>query len=255
MTNVKNTSIELKMEEIMDKIVIIGIGDVAITVKNFIERHHLFEVIAFSVNKEYVKESTYEGLPIIPFEELDKHIDKDKVYTFVAASHFNYMHRVKRKLYTMLKDNGYMVANLISPLATIVPGVKMGCGNWIHDYAYIDEDVNIGSNNVIRQYAYIAHWCCIGNHNFIGIKSMIAGKCVIGDQNFFGVSSTLFNRIHIGNKCIIGAGTVIKKNVKDYCMCRVANNVEVFEYDEDTIENKLGPMPENYRKYYDTIKK
>ena len=25
--------------------------------------------------------------------------------------------------------------------------------------------------------------------------------------------------------------------------------------DEDTIENKLGPMPENYRKYYDTIKK
>lgn len=238
------------------KIVILGCGRKGKEVKDFIERYDLFEVAAFTVNKKYMTEDTFEGLPVYPLEELDKTFNKNEIYTFAASSHFNYLNRVKRILYNELKERGYKVANLISPLAT-VKTKALGDGNWINDFAYIDEETEIGSNNVLCSYAYIAHYSHIGSHNFFGIRSLIAGGVHIKNQCFVGIGATVFNMVHIGEKCIVGAGTIVKKNLKDFCMCRVGeiNNIEVYEYDSESIEKKLGPMDSFVRKDYVAVKR
>lgn len=242
-----------------EKIVIVGCGERGREIKEFIERNDLFDVIGFSVNRQYINEDSFLELPVYPLEELDKFIDKDKVYTFVAVSQFNYLNRVKKKLYNYLKEHDYKVANLISPQATIHSPIN-GDGNIFYEFSYIGEDAVIGSNNSFKPYSYIAHYCNVGNHNFFGVGSILAGACKVGDQCFVGIKATAFQNVHIGNKCIIGACTVIKKNVKDYCLVKVSDSsVEVHEYGENSIEEKLAPRPTRYvnpnqRTTYATIK-
>lgn len=234
-----------------DKLVIVGMGQVSGEVRKFVEEYDLFDCIAYSVHKAYMDGTTHDGLPVYPLEELDKHIDKDNVYTFVAASDFNYLSRVKRDLYNYLKEHNYKVANLISPKADIHTK-DYGDGNWFGDFAYIHYDTKIGSNNVFRPFSYLAHYSSVGKHNYVGIHALIAGNSHCGDQCFFGVASTVFNTIQIGNKCIIGARTVIKKNVPDYCVCKnVDGKVIVDQYGPLSIENKLAPLKDPTRKYYD----
>lgn len=235
------------------QIVIVGLGKISQEVKFFIDEYELFEVIGYSVNKEYMTANIHnDGLPIYPLEELDKYIDKENVYTFVAASQFNYLHSVKRDLYLYLKEHKYKVANLISPKADIHIE-NIGDGNWINDYAYIHHDAQIGSNNVFRPYSYLAHYSKVGDHNFIGVRSTIGGSSTIGNQCFIGLSATIINSVKIGDKCIIGAGTLIKKNVADYCLVKLSDaTVKVTQYTSTTIENKLAPGLYNNRKYYST---
>ena len=234
-----------------DKIVIVGMGKVSGEVRTFIEEYELFDIIAFSVNSEYMDGPEHDGLPVYPLEHLEDYIDKSKVYTFVAASDLNYLSLVKRDLYNYLKTNGFMVANLISPKADIHTK-DYGDGNWFCGFSYIHYDTKIGSNNTFRPFSYLAHYSSVGSHNYIGVQSVMAGNSHCVDQCFFGVASTVFNTLTIGDKCIIGARTIVKKNVPNYCLCKMVDgDVVVDQYGPLSIELKLAPQKNPTRKTYE----
>lgn len=226
----------------MKKLIIVGTGQLSQDVRFFVERYNLFDIVGYAINKEYISENVYEGLPIHSIEDLEKEVDANDVYLYIAISWFHYLNRERRKAYELLKNKGFRFANLISPKAEILTE-DIGEGNWICDFVYLDFKTQIGSNNVFRNYAYVGHYSQIGSHCFIGAKSLIGGNSSIGDQNFIGIASTVFNDVVTGDKCVVGGTAVVKKSLPDYSVCKISNSViDIKQYTADEIEKKIMPL-------------
>ncbi len=223
----------------MEKLVLIGTSSLAPQTLDFIERYQLFDVIGFTVNKAYIKEPIFLGKPVIPMEELDQHIDKDNVKLFSTVTWYNYLNRERKKIFDLLKKEGYKFANLISPHA-LVYTKDIGEGNWIHDLAHIGHGVRIGDDNVFRMKCVIGHDSVIGNHNFFGVDSLVGGHDYFGDCSFIGLDALIHNRVVVGNKCVIGGGATVKRDLPDFSLV-VADNSFVKQCDEEKIESYISP--------------
>ena len=70
----------------MKKLVLVGTSSLAAQTLDFVERYQLFDVIGFTVNKDYIKEPVFLGKPVFPIEELDKYIDKENVLLFSTVT-------------------------------------------------------------------------------------------------------------------------------------------------------------------------
>ncbi len=220
------------------KLFIIGASTTAIHVYKFIKEYQLFDVAGFAVHKEYIKDNTFQDLPIYAIEEIDKIVDKNKDLLFVAML-WNKLNADRRQMYENLKKEGYHFANIISPSAKIRGNIK-GNNCWIHDYTIIQNDAEIGENTAIMAFTLIGAHTEIGSHCFLGAKSTIGGGCKIGEQSFIGINSTIFDDTIIGKKCIIGACTAVKRNLPDFSSCKtLLTSIEIKEYSEEIIESKL----------------
>lgn len=221
-----------------EKLVIVGVGYIAPMVVDFIKGYDLFEIIAFSVNKEYLVPEYY-GLPVYPIEELENHINKEEVKVFIAISWYNYLNKYKRQKFEYLKEKGFHFANLISPLAS-VKCASLGEGNWIMDFANIGFATHVGDNNTFCAQSLLGHHTTIGNHNVLSGQAVIGGSNMIGDQNYIGLGAIVFNQNTIGNKNLIGGGSIVKKNIPDFTVT-TAPESHVRQFKEKNIEYFLSP--------------
>ena len=167
-----------------EKLIIVGTGGMAPEVVYFVEKYDLFDIQGFSVDKQYMVNSSYMERPVFPLEELEKYVDVEDVKIFVAISWYNYMNKYKRQKFEYLKEKGFHFANLISPLAS-VNSSAMGEGNWIMDFVYIGYKSNIGDNNTFCSHSLLGHGTTLGNHNVFSGGARVAGNNTIGNQNYF----------------------------------------------------------------------
>lgn len=230
--------INFKFKIMKQKLIIIGASTTAIHVYKFINEYELFDIVGFAVNRQYINEEIFMGLPLYSIEDLEDIIDKNEDLLFVAML-WNKLNADRRHIYENLKKEGYHFANIISPTAKIRGKLK-GDNCWIHDYAIIQNDVEIGENVAMMAFTLIGAHTEIGSHCFFGAKSTIGGGCKIGKQSFIGINSTVFDDTIIGEKCIVGACTAVKRNMPDYSLCKTSStNTEIKQYSEDIIESKL----------------
>ena len=220
----------------MENLVIIGCSETAERILFFCERYKLYNVIGFSVDKQYMKCDTFHGYPVWPTEELHLHmnIERDKIF---VALFWNHLNGDRRRLFEKFDKLGYSFANIISPNSSIRGTIGKNC--WIMDSVTVQEYATIEDNVIIADMAFIGHKTYIGSHSFVGAKSTIMGGGRIGAQTFVGIGATIFDSTVIGEKCIIGACTIVKRNLPSCCSCRV-NNIDnlIKQYTEDVIESK-----------------
>ena len=198
-----------------ERLVIVGIGSHSQEVVDFVQNNDLFDIICFTVDREYIVSKEYMGKPVYPFEELEKYVNPADVKVFVAISWYNYMNKYKRLKFEQLKSRGFHFANLISPLA-VVKCSDIGEGNWIHAFVVIGYNSKIGDNNTICVQSLVGHHTVIGNHNVLSGRASVAGRTVIGDQNYLGFCSVVFNELTIGNKNLIGGGAIVRSSLPDF---------------------------------------
>ena len=55
----------------MEKVIIFGIGDISQIAHLYLSEDTSYEVVAFTMDKEYIKEDTFLGLPVVAFENLE----------------------------------------------------------------------------------------------------------------------------------------------------------------------------------------
>ena len=149
----------------MKKLIIVGTSTNARHVFEVVEQYKLYDVIGFSVDKEYLKEKCFLGKPVYPLEEISDFVDTEKVEFFVALL-WNRLNADRRELYNRLKGKGYTLANIISPKASIRSEIT-GDNCWIHDFAVIQNDVIIGNNVAIMAQSLIGANVTIHNHCFL----------------------------------------------------------------------------------------
>ncbi|HKM35332.1 MAG TPA: acetyltransferase [Lachnospiraceae bacterium] len=221
-----------------EKLVIIGNSTSAKHVYDFVTGYNLFQVVGFAVDAEYRNMDTFCGLPVYDLGKLDAYFEKKDIKVFVAVL-WNRLNADRRSLYERMRENGYQMANLISPHA-VIRGTVKGDNCWLHDYVIVQSEAEIGADCLLMAFTLIGDYSKIGAHCFTGAKSTIGGKSVVGEQTFIGMNCTVFDDTIIGKKCILGACTAVKRNVPDYSVVKnVSDNSTTIQLDDQTIEQKL----------------
>ncbi|EHK9184207.1 acetyltransferase [Vibrio vulnificus] len=195
------------------KLVIIGAGELAHIAYEYFTYDSDYEVVAFSVHEEYLKEKEMCSVPVVPFETLEQQYPPSEYDAFVAipASKLN---QVRTQLFHEAKDKGYKLATYVSSHAFVWRNVKLGENCFIFENNTVQPFVEIGDNVILWSGNHIGHQTKIQNNVFVSSHVVISGYCNIGESCFLGVNSTFNDHTSIGKDCILASGSLVNKSLK-----------------------------------------
>jgi sugar O-acyltransferase (sialic acid O-acetyltransferase NeuD family) len=196
-----------------DKVVVFGINDTAELTHWYLTNDSNYEIVAFTVNAEYMSITEFKGLPVVPFEELEK-LYPPTEYLFFAPMTGTKMNNNRKRIYEEGKKKGYTYISYISSKATI-------CGNKIGENCFILEDntiqpfTEIGNNIVMWSGNHIGHHGKIEDHVFFTSHVVLSGHCHVKERAWFGVNATIRDGLTIGEGSLIAMGALITKPTED----------------------------------------
>jgi sugar O-acyltransferase (sialic acid O-acetyltransferase NeuD family) len=167
-----------------------------------------FEVVAFSVEREFLKRDSFLGLPVIAFEDLQSAYNPS-THSFFAATVYTQGNKLRARLYGAAKEKGFSPASFISPHAFVWRDVVLGEHCFIFENNVIQPRVRIGDNVVLWSGNHIGHHSVVRDHCFISSHVVISGFVEVGKYCFLGVNATVVNNVTIGDHCTVGAGDLV----------------------------------------------
>ena len=196
------------------KLVLFGDSAFAEIAFEYFTHDSAYEVVAFTVNKEYLKKDRLFDLPVVPFEEIDSLFPPSQHAMHIALI-YNQLNRVRKRIYSEAKQKGYELANYVSSRSFVWHNVTMGDNVFIFEDNTVQPFVKLGSNIVLWSGNHIGHHSTIDSHNFISSHVVVSGFCQIGESCFLGVNSTIGNNVDVGKDSFLGAGTLITKSIPE----------------------------------------
>ena len=197
----------------MAKVVVFGNSSWASLAQFYLTHDSPHDVVAFTVDSAYLKEERFSGLPVVPFETVEKLYPPGEYSMFVPIS-FTKMNHLRAQKYAEAKAKGYELISYVSSKATTWPGFKCGDNCFIFEDNTIQPYVAIGDDVVMWSGNHIGHRADIGDHCFISSHVVVSGYVKVGAYSFLGVNATLRDDISIGESNVIGAGAVIMKDTE-----------------------------------------
>ena len=197
------------------KIVIFGDSQLASLAHFYFKHDSPHTVVGFTVDRDYRKEEQYEGLPLVPFEEVEQHFSPETHSMFLPIS-FKQMNHLRRAKYEAAKEKGYSLVSYVSSKATTWPDLDIGDNCFIFEDNTIQPFVKIGNNCILWSGNHIGHHTVIKDHVFITSHVVISGACTIEEHAFFGVNATVRDETVIGEATLVGMGASITKDTKPY---------------------------------------
>lgn len=195
----------------MAEIIIFGGGETALLAYEYFTHDSDYTVVAFAMDREYINEKEFYGLPVLDIEEATIKYPPSNYRGFVAASSTK-LNRVRKNLYLRVKALGYEMVSYISSKAFVWQNVKLGDNCFILEDNTLQPFTEVGDNVVMWSGNHLGHRSVIKDHCFIASHCVISGFCEIGAHTFMGVNATLENDVKIGEDNFIGAGALIRKN-------------------------------------------
>ena len=189
-------------------LVIFGSGDIAQLAHYYFSTDSAYEVVAFTVDANYIKESEFCGLPVVAFEDVAENYPPD-TYDFFVALSYSKLNAVRREKFLSAKEMGYKLVSYISSRASVLNEERIGENCFIFEDNTIQPFVTIGNNVTLWSGNHIGHHSIIHDHTFIASHVVISGGVEIGEQCFVGVNATLRDHIKVGDRCVIGAGALL----------------------------------------------
>jgi sugar O-acyltransferase (sialic acid O-acetyltransferase NeuD family) len=189
-------------------LVIFGSGDIAQLAHYYFSTDSNYEVVAFTVDANYIKESEFCGLPVVAFEDVAKNYPPGSYDFFIALS-YSKLNAVRKEKFLAAKEMGYKLVSFISSRATVLNEGRIGENCFILENNTIQPFVTIGNNVTLWSCNHIGHHSVIHDHTFIASHVVVSGGVEIGEQCFVGVNATLRDHIKIGDKCVVGAGALL----------------------------------------------
>jgi sugar O-acyltransferase (sialic acid O-acetyltransferase NeuD family) len=197
----------------MAKVVIFGNTQTAELALFYLQTDSEHEVVAFTVEEDYIKETTFHGLPVVPFETVET-IYSPTEYKFFVPLTERQMNQVRARVYEKGLEKGYDYISYISSRATVLTD-KIGKNCFILEDNTIQPYVTIGDNCVFWSGNHIGHHSKIGNHVFFTSHVVLSGGCQVGDYCFFGVNSTIRDQTILGEGTLIAMGATVTRQKTD----------------------------------------
>ena len=196
-------------------LVIFGTGPFAQVAYWYFTEDSDYDVIAFSVNREFIKDNEILGLPVVAYEDLEEKYSSNEYEIFIAIG-FGNLNKIRDNIYNDAKSKGYKFASYIYSSIKIWANNKIGENTFIFEDNTIQPFAEIGSNVTLWSGNHIGHHSKIKDYCFITSHVVISGFVEIGERSFVGVNATFRDSVKIGVGNIIGAGSLIMKDSEDY---------------------------------------
>jgi sugar O-acyltransferase (sialic acid O-acetyltransferase NeuD family) len=197
----------------MAKVVIFGAGKIADEAYFYLTNDSPHEIVAFTIDGQYLTDKNKLGLPVVPFEEVERRFPPADYQMFVAVGYQD-LNRFRAQKYEEAKQKGYRLISYVSSQASNVGKVEIGDNCFVLEFAVIQPMAKIGSNVFIWSANHIGHHASVADHCYIAGNVVISGSTKVEPYCFIGVNATLGHEITIGRESFIGAGSLITKNVE-----------------------------------------
>jgi sugar O-acyltransferase (sialic acid O-acetyltransferase NeuD family) len=189
-------------------VVIFGVGSFAEVAAVYLRKDSPREVIAYTVDGQYLSSDHFAGLPVIAFEDLLESHPPERIDLLIATG-FSGVNRVRRGIYERCKQLGYGFLTYVSSSAFVMTDEPLGENTFVFEANVIQPFAEIGDDVVVWSGNHIGHHSRIEDHCFIASHAVISGHVRIGESSFVGVNATLRDGISLGPSCVIGAGAVV----------------------------------------------
>jgi sugar O-acyltransferase (sialic acid O-acetyltransferase NeuD family) len=216
-TNIQHMS--TNKEKLRKKVVVFGTKDLAELAHYYLTNDSEYEVVAFTVNKEYLDTKTFKPrgskieYPIVPFEELETHYPPNE-YLFFAPMTGVKMNNLRKSIYEEGKEKGYEYISYVSSKATTFDN-KIGENCFIFEDNTIQPFTEIGDNVIFWSGNHIGHHGKIEDHVFITSHVVLSGHCLVKERAWIGVNATIRDGLTIGEGSLIAMGAVVTKDTEE----------------------------------------
>ncbi len=195
----------------MANIVIFGAGDIARLAHFYFSTDSDHTVVAFTVDATYRNSDTFQGLPLVPFDQVAQIYPPSAYKMFVAMSYAN-MNQVRAAKYHEARALGYGLVSYVSSRCSLLTQFPHGDNCFILEDNTVQPFVRLGSNVTLWSGNHIGHDSTIGDHSFISSHVVVSGHVDVGSHCFIGVNATLRNNIRIAEFTLVGAGALVMKH-------------------------------------------
>ena len=223
------------------KLVIFGDGEIADLAFFYFSKQSDYKICAFVADE--TKNNSFNSLPLISTNEVEKEFPKDEYYIHIALS-YKKLNKNRQEKFEFFDNKNYKFASFISNKATILTETNnLGRNLFILEEQSIQTGVKIMDNVMIWSNNHIGHNTTIGKHTYISSNVTLSGHFQIGERCFFGVSSSVADFTKIGDDCFITMGSVINSNLKNGSTT-VNKSTEIYKSD-----NRISKVLK--KKYFD----
>jgi sugar O-acyltransferase (sialic acid O-acetyltransferase NeuD family) len=198
----------------MSKVVLFGTGRGASVAHRFLSSDSPHDVVAFTADAEHVTAREYRGLPVVPFEEVERHYPPDAFQMFILLG-YQQMNGLRAAKFAAAKAKGYTLPSYVASDIFRVEPIQAGENCFILDNQSISLDVVIGNNVVMWSSNHVGDLTRIGDHAWLTSHVTMAAGVSVGERAFIGIGATISNGVSIGRDAFIGAGVQLSSDVAD----------------------------------------
>ena len=173
-----------------------------------------FEIVAFTVDKDYIAKDKLFDLPVVPFENIEEYYSPAEYGMMVSIS-FQRVNRLREEKYLQAKAKGYQMVSYISSSAKTYPGLEVGDNSLIMENVIIGPFARIGNNVVVASGSIIGHHAVIQDHAFVSNSVVVLGGVNVGEYCLVGANSTIKEDVRVAPECIIGSNVSITKHTQE----------------------------------------
>ena len=201
------------------KLVVFGKGTIAEVVHACLEADATRHIVAFTVDRRYVSDERYEGLPLVPFDEIESRFPPSSHGLLIAVGQGD-RNRLRARVFGEALAKGYEIESYVDPSVRTYPTNRIGRGCLIFDGVSLQPYAQIGDNVVIRPLAYVGHHTVLEAHCFVAPHAAILGCCRVGEFGFIGANATLASRVTLGPHSVVSAGAVVTRDMPSHSIAR-----------------------------------
>ena len=188
------------------EILLIGGGGHCKSVIDVIEQENRYKIAGIVDKKELIG-SNVLGYKVIACDDDLPNLFQKYKYAIVTVGQIK-SNILKVKLFNTLKEIGYKIPVVISPLAYVSQHASVDEGTVIMHNALINADARVGKNCIINTKALIEHDSIIEDNCHISTAAVINGGVTVKENTFFGSNAT--SKEYIEVKDFVKAGSLVK---------------------------------------------
>ena len=188
------------------EIVLIGGGGHCRSVIDVIEFEEKYNIVGIVVN------DMPKGSELLGYEVLGNDDDLELLFqqyknAIITVGQIK-MNHVRVKLFQELKQIGFTLPVIISPLAYVSKYATVGEGTIIMHHALLNANVKVGKNCIINTKALLEHDVVVEDNCHISTAAVINGGVIVKKNSFLGSNAVSKEAIKIDG--FIKAGSVVK---------------------------------------------
>lgn len=198
----------------MEKLIIFGNGKIADAVAQSVIDSGTFELVAYTVDADYVNGDECNGKPLISFDDVTAKYPPGEHKMFVALGYHD-MNALRASRCEAAKAKGYQLVNVIDKGANLYSDLQIGENCFIMNDVSVHPRVKLGNDVFVWSGSVVGHHSTIGDHVWITSGANISGVVNVGHSSFLAINCTIANNVHIGSRCFLGANSLVIKDLED----------------------------------------